>query len=270
MLRPEGGTWVIAGLMNEGSVAGMSAAMLNNKADFMLCAPIATDMWFIETHELKMVLDYYPEDTMELSRLNEENHAQLIKCWQSETIEVEGVKVKSIIDVDNVPKNVHNVDKALLMGTEELRTSVGKKKKKLLVKTIKAGPDGGPVEALEHGKDIISRNIIDPQTKEKTIWDVAVGMLILFSVAVVPLRLGFDIPATSPWIIIDWITDGIFTIDIVVTFRTGYLDDNNNLVTIPKMIRSRYLSFWFIIDLLSTVPIDKIVEAITAGGGGES
>ena len=62
VLRPEGGNWVITGLMNEGSVAGMSAAMLNNKADFMLCAPIATDMWFIETHELKMVLDYYPEE----------------------------------------------------------------------------------------------------------------------------------------------------------------------------------------------------------------
>ena len=110
--------------------------------------------------------------------------------------------------------------------------------------------------------------IVDPGTKRKTIWDVAVGALIVFSVAVVPLRLGFDIPATKPWLVIDWITDAVFTVDIIVTFRTAYLDDNNVLVTIPKMIRTRYLKFWFIIDFGSTLPIDKIVESLASGGDG--
>ncbi|GMH76025.1 hypothetical protein TrST_g9428 [Triparma strigata] len=268
VLRPEGGSWIIAGLMNEGSVAGMSSAMLNKKADFMLCAPIATDMWFIETHELKMVLDYYPEDTHTLSEMNHRNHVNETQCWESPTMEIEGVKVKELICVDNVPTSVSDVDRALLAGTEELRNATGKKKKNLLIKTVRVTADG-PTEGLELAKDILARNIIDPGTKEKTIWDVAIGLLIVFSVAVVPLRLGFDIPATTPWMIIDWTTDILFTFDIFITFRTGYLDDHNSLVTVPALIRNRYLRFWFVIDLLSTVPIDKIVMLfVPAGGGG--
>ena len=56
VLRPLDGHWVISGLMKDGGVLGMTNAMKNEPMDFMLCAPIATDLWFIETHELKMIL----------------------------------------------------------------------------------------------------------------------------------------------------------------------------------------------------------------------
>ena len=90
---------------------------------------------------------------------------------------------------------------------------------------------------------------------------------IIFSVAVVPLRLGFFIESSPAWLVIDWITDGIFTCDIVVTFRTGYLDDSLNLVTVPSRIRWKYFKFWFLIDLVSTVPIDKIAGAFIPSDG---
>lgn len=273
VLRPSGAQWVISGLMHDGSVIGMAAAMKNETINFMLCAPVATDMWFIETHEMKMVLDHYVEDTEKLMNTNEKLHAIEQDCWASETIEINGVKTKSLILVDRVPTDVHTVDDALLAGAAELAGErANLNKKKILVKTIRLDPNDparkNTIESLEKADDIFARSIIDPQTKEKTIWDVSIGLLIIFSVAVVPLRIGFDLPPSKSWIIIDWITDASFTLDIIVTFRTAYLDDNNTLVTVPKWIMNRYLKFWFAIDLVSTVPIDKIVEKLTQAGGG--
>jgi len=262
VLRPLDGHWVISGLMREGSVLGMSCAMKNEPMDFMLCAPIATDLWFIETHELKMILDYYAEDTAHLISTNNELHVIEEDCWASETTEVSGVKVKSKIYIDGTATDVADVDHALLAGATELANDKNSKKKnKSLVKTLREDPKDltKHIMSLETAQDIMERRIVDPGTKRKTVWDVAVGLLIVFSVAVVPLRLGFSIEATKPWLIIDWITDSIFVVDILITFRTAYIDDNNVLVTIPAMIKSRYLRSWFIIDFGSTVPIDKIV-----------
>ena len=274
VLRPLDAQWVISGLLKDGSVLGLTSAMKNEPMDFMLCAPIATDLWFIETHELKMILDYYAEDTAHLIRTNNELHAVEEECWQSETKEIGGVKVKSKLFIDGSIEDADTVDIALLAGASQLANDKNSANaKKVLVKTLKLDPEDPTkeIESLERAEDIMSRKIVDPGTKRKTLWDVVVGLFIIFSVAAVPLRLGFDIGATKPWIVIDWITDALFTVDIIVTFRTAYLDDNNVLVTIPKMIRSRYLKFWFIIDFGSTLPIDKIVEAFAdKGGGGDS
>jgi len=116
---------------------------------------------------------------------------------------------------------------------------------------------------------MLKRYVIDPSHKYKQIWDACVGVIICFSVAVVPLRLGFDMPMSPEWLVIDWVTDVIFFVDIIVTFRTAYLDDNMLLVTVPSMIKKKYLSFWFAIDLLSTIPIDKIVEFLLAADGSD-
>lgn len=52
-----------------------------------------------------------------------------------------------------------------------------------------------------------------------------------------------------------------FTIDMAINFRTGVvLDSDTNIVLNVKRIRQIYLSFWFWLDLVSTVPIDLIIE----------
>jgi hypothetical protein len=265
------GEYVVSGLMHDGNVIGLSNAFRSKKMDYKLCSPVKTDMWFVETHELKMVLEYYDDDTDSLIETSDDLDIVAAECWSSKIIEIGGVKVREKIMVDGKSVNATEVDKNLLAGSAAM-SEAGPKKAKTsgLVRTIKLDPADPlkEIESLETPAAILDRRILDPGTKRKTTWDVAVGLLIIFSVFIVPLRLGFDMTTTPTWATIDWATDIIFLCDIIVTFRSGYLDDNNVLVTIPNRIVKRYLSLWFWIDLGSTVPIDKIVEKLSSGGGG--
>jgi len=90
------GGYVISGLMSDGNVIGLSSAFRNEKMDFKLCAPVKTDMWFIESHELKMVLEYYEEDTENLIVTNDNFSAIADECWNSDVTEIAGVKVSSL------------------------------------------------------------------------------------------------------------------------------------------------------------------------------
>ncbi len=53
-----------------------------------------------------------------------------------------------------------------------------------------------------------------------------------------------------------------FFVDMCVTFNTGYVDEETEkLIDDRKLIARRYIAFWFWIDIISTIPIDRIVQA---------
>uniref|UniRef100_A0A7S1TYD3 Cyclic nucleotide-binding domain-containing protein n=1 Tax=Phaeomonas parva TaxID=124430 RepID=A0A7S1TYD3_9STRA len=123
------------------------------------------------------------------------------------------------------------------------------------------------MEDTETYSDLRSRLIWYPGDPLKMNWDMFMGVLIVVAVTIIPVRIGFDLPTTSEWEIIDYVTDGMFLIDIIFSFRTAYLDDNGLYVTLPDRIRDHYMAWWFWIDLFTTVPIDKVVETISGSGG---
>ena len=51
-----------------------------------------------------------------------------------------------------------------------------------------------------------------------------------------------------------------FAIDIILNFRTGYVN-HGTVVMDPKKIASNYLSSWFLVDLLGTVPFEQIISS---------
>ena len=60
---------------------------------------------------------------------------------------------------------------------------------------------------------------------------------------------------------LEWAVDALFILDLLITFRTAYYNENDVLVTNMAMICQRYFPFWFIIDLVSCFPwflIDNI------------
>ena len=54
------------------------------------------------------------------------------------------------------------------------------------------------------------------------------------------------------------IIDFLFLIDIVVVFRTAIIGDNGEIVTDQKTIAIKYLKGSFMIDFLSTIPLDSM------------
>merc|ERR1719265_282595 len=79
---------------------------------------------------------------------------------------------------------------------------------------------------------------------------------------VIPYRFGFDIDPGGFEIALDIVIDIFFFADMVVTFRSAFLDADGVTNTIPSEIRRHYLQGWFIVDFLSTFPIDWILETI--------
>lgn len=70
-----------------------------------------------------------------------------------------------------------------------------------------------------------------------------------------PFELGFLRKAHPPLSVIDNVVNGLFAIDIVLTFFVAYLDTNTYLlVDDRKLIAWKYASTWLAFDVISTIP----------------
>ena len=51
----------------------------------------------------------------------------------------------------------------------------------------------------------------------------------------------------------------MFIIDIVINFRTTYINENEDVVSEPSKIAVHYFRGWFIIDLVAAIPFDLLL-----------
>lgn len=106
--------------------------------------------------------------------------------------------------------------------------------------------------------------IIYPHQKPKIAWDFFVGALIMESVIVVPLRLGFHIVTNGAAVHFDTFFDICFGLDMVLTFFTAFEVDNVMIVDHTKICRN-YLRSWFVVDFMSTFPFDVVIPYLLEG-----
>ena len=64
-----------------------------------------------------------------------------------------------------------------------------------------------------------------PNAKKKVKWDLLVAVLIVYSTLIVPFRIGFEETAGILGTVVDIVVDVVFAIDIVISFRTAYVDE---------------------------------------------
>ena len=62
-------------------------------------------------------------------------------------------------------------------------------------------------------------------------------------------------------IVFDYIFDTIFFIDIILSFFAAYVDNEDIVVKNRKKIVINYLKTWFIIDLVSVLPVSYLMPA---------
>lgn len=106
---------------------------------------------------------------------------------------------------------------------------------------------------------------IPGQAPLKLAWDAWVCVIILYSVIIVPYRIGFHDDATDATLIFEYCVDVMFGIDIMVNFVSQINNEDGVAVTSRKGIAARYLRGWFLIDLLSTIPVDLFVSIFGDG-----
>lgn len=90
-------------------------------------------------------------------------------------------------------------------------------------------------------------------------WEILIIVLALYTSVVIPLSIAFKISEfhSIGFSIFDSIVDLIFMIDMVICFRTTYTKGVEEIFD-SKRIAKKYLMGRFIIDLVSSVPFDKL------------
>ncbi|CAF1130495.1 unnamed protein product [Rotaria sordida] len=104
--------------------------------------------------------------------------------------------------------------------------------------------------------------IIHPCSNFRFYWDLVMLILLITNVIVLPVAIAFfseDINSAR-WITFNVVSDAFFLFDIVVNFRTGVLRNDyiDEIILEPRLIALHYIKTWFIVDLLSSLPIDYL------------
>ena len=110
--------------------------------------------------------------------------------------------------------------------------------------------------------------LLFPSGPLKFKWDLYVLGLIVYSSISVPFRLGMSHPADGTWWFIEVFVGLCFIADLVLSFRTSFLN-GDQLVLDKAMIRDNYLRSWFLLDLVSSLPlelIDVVLKAFSTSG----
>ena len=101
-------------------------------------------------------------------------------------------------------------------------------------------------------------------------FEILMMFVLLFVFMTLPLCLAFDRVNTA-LLDINFACDLIFCLDVVKNCNVGYVDDRGVVVMDRKMALKNYFQTWALIDIVSSVPIDRVMDAATEGkedGGG--
>lgn len=92
-----------------------------------------------------------------------------------------------------------------------------------------------------------------PASLVKNLWSVIYLLLMLYTAFIMPFVLAY-IDDGEPWMIIEPVVDGLFFLDILVTFNSAFYNAAGELVISRKVICLTYLKSWFVLDLLACFP----------------
>lgn len=97
--------------------------------------------------------------------------------------------------------------------------------------------------------------VFHPSNIYKIIWDIIIFIFIILSLILIPIEIGFDLNLSIGLDIINnYIIVILFVLDIIISFNTAYIDENDMYITDRKKIAIKYLKTYFIVDLLSAIP----------------
>ncbi|EQC27413.1 hypothetical protein SDRG_14739 [Saprolegnia diclina VS20] len=100
--------------------------------------------------------------------------------------------------------------------------------------------------------------VFHPQDLFLVNWQLSVATAIMYSTIMVPYRIGFNSDPSGSELMFDLFVDALFFVDIGISFRTAYYTMERQLVVNGNTIMYAYLRGWFLVDFVSTVPIDTI------------
>jgi hypothetical protein len=102
---------------------------------------------------------------------------------------------------------------------------------------------------------------IHPDSKFKQAWSFVIVLFLLYVAFLMPYFIAFQEDNRAEYwkIVIDMISDFVFLFDVLVTCFSAYFDDKQGiLITDNKEIFMQYFQGWFVIDMITSIPITLI------------
>uniref|UniRef100_A0A3P8RSU9 Voltage-gated inwardly rectifying potassium channel KCNH2 n=1 Tax=Amphiprion percula TaxID=161767 RepID=A0A3P8RSU9_AMPPE len=105
----------------------------------------------------------------------------------------------------------------------------------------------------------------------KAVWDWLILLLVIYTAILTPYSAAFLLSeqeeaamqscgySCSPLNVVDLIVDIMFIIDILINFRTTYVNSNDEVVSHPVRIAVHYFKGWFLIDMVAAIPFDLLI-----------
>eukprot|EP00736_Rhodelphis_marinus_P009283 Rmarinus@m.5457 len=111
--------------------------------------------------------------------------------------------------------------------------------------------------------------IFHPEAPFQRLWVMVDLLLILYCLVAYPYRFAFEPDGErtldSHWFFPDLLTDLFFASDMLLKFNTAYFTSGGTLVVDRKRIASTYFHGWFLVDLVSTLPLDVMLPTRKLG-----
>ncbi|KAL9190988.1 hypothetical protein ACHAXT_000694 [Thalassiosira profunda] len=103
---------------------------------------------------------------------------------------------------------------------------------------------------------VVKSSVILPDSSWLLAWNTFLFLICVYNAWIVPFRLAFDTSNQS--IIVDWVLDACFLLDMVLNCRFLAFTQGGELVTDPRKIKSNYVASRLRMDLLSSLPFDLV------------
>ncbi len=134
----------------------------------------------------------------------------------------------------------------------------------------------GPLPSVR----VVPKFIILHYSPFKAVWDWIILLLVLYTAVCTPYNAAFllnqeetqnrlnqdsatrlqnaETNQPDPLVIIDLVVDVMFIADILINFRTTYLQ-NGEVIADPQKIAKNYVKGWFLIDAVAAIPFDLLL-----------
>ncbi|GLC33903.1 hypothetical protein PLESTB_000816300 [Pleodorina starrii] len=107
-----------------------------------------------------------------------------------------------------------------------------------------------------------------PTSPARTWWTVWFLLLVLYSAVDVPLHIAFESwRRLQPVTCLSWLCCVTFCVDIIVRFRTSHVTSQGEVIRTPRLVALNYLRGMFLLDLVSALPLDEIIDLLLGGQG---
>ncbi|KAL2236942.1 UNVERIFIED_CONTAM: Potassium channel AKT1 [Sesamum indicum] len=122
-----------------------------------------------------------------------------------------------------------------------------------------------PLGAPSNRKHKLRPFTISPFDPRYRTWETFLVILVFYTAWVSPFEFGFLRGPKGPLTITDNIVNGLFAIDIVLTFFVAYLDKSTYLlVDDRRLIALRYAKTGLVLDVISTIPSELARKLLPA------